>query len=316
MQFTVEGRWRGRDVSVTWEDGELSGDAELVASLRQLDGSGEIIGFTPESQASGRLVLRPSECLEARLSSRELALDTICYWIGDITGVSGDLDWNRPRQLHRVAPRCRSAAGPASRRAHSASSTSTAPITCSCSPSLLWSRLQVGPIVEARAHMGTGGFAVLRENPRMPRMARVLLAGLLFVGGCSDNSSDDAAPTTSATDASTESTASADATTSAPPREAQPGRPCAQVAIAGDLDVPVDHVRGEPECVDGFALVVVCAQEDENCPEGYTVLATVDGRWARIGHTLQTCTEGLVAQGVTPEAARQFEGYDDCFPDE
>ncbi|HEV2809438.1 MAG TPA: hypothetical protein VGV93_03450 [Acidimicrobiales bacterium] len=156
----------------------------------------------------------------------------------------------------------------------------------------------------------------LRENQRMGSIARVLLGGLLIVGACSDNSPDDAAPTTSATDSSTELTASADSTTSAPPRDAQPGRPCDQVTIAGDLDVPVDHIRGEPECVDGFALVVVCEEEHETCPEGYSVLATVDGRWKRIGHTLQTCTEGLVRQGVTPEAARQFEGYFDCFPDE
>ncbi|HEV2069153.1 MAG TPA: hypothetical protein VGR26_05120 [Acidimicrobiales bacterium] len=45
-----------------------------------------------QAEASGRLVLRRSECLEASLSSRKLALDTICYWIGDITAVSGDLD--------------------------------------------------------------------------------------------------------------------------------------------------------------------------------------------------------------------------------
>ncbi len=109
------------------------------------------------------------------------------------------------------------------------------------------------------------------------------------------------------------SPASADSTTGAPPREAQPGPPCAQVAIAGDLDVPVDHVRIEPECADGFALVAVCDDEDESCPEGCTVLATVDGHWERIGHTLQTCIEELVAQGVTPEAARQLEGYSDCF---
>ena len=118
---------------------------------------------------------------------------------------------------------------------------------------------------------------------RMPSIAGVLLATLLIVGGCSDNSSDDAAPTTSATHSSTESTASADSTTSAPPREGQPGPPCAQITIAGDLDVPVGHVRSEPECVDGFALVVVCEEEDDNCPEGFTVLATVDGHWERIG---------------------------------
>ncbi len=45
-----------------------------------------------QAEASGRPVLRRSECLEASLSSRKLALDTICHWIGDITAVSGDLD--------------------------------------------------------------------------------------------------------------------------------------------------------------------------------------------------------------------------------
>lgn len=83
--------------------------------------------------------------------------------------------------------------------------------------------------------------------------------------------------------------------------------------VAVNLDIRVERVRSEPECVDGFALVVVC-EEDGACPEGFTVLGAVDGRWRRIGHTLQTCTEELSAQGVTPEAASRFESYFDCFP--
>ncbi len=40
------------------------------------------------------------------------------------------------------------------------------------------------PAAQATAHMGTGGFGVLREHPRMRSTARVLLPGLLIVGGC------------------------------------------------------------------------------------------------------------------------------------
>ena len=148
---------------------------------------------------------------------------------------------------------------------------------------------------------------------RVRGVAGVVLTGLLIIGACSDDSADEAAPTTSLRASSTDSTASpAPTTSSAPSRESQSAGRCAQAVVAVDLDVPVDRIHSEPECVDGFALVVVC-EEDGACPEGYTVLATVDGRWERIGHTLQTCTEELSAQGVTPEAARRFEGYFDCF---
>lgn len=40
------------------------------------------------------------------------------------------------------------------------------------------------PAAQATAHMGTGGFGVLREHPRMRSMAGVLLPGILIVGGC------------------------------------------------------------------------------------------------------------------------------------
>lgn len=79
MPFRVEGCWRGRNVAVTWNNGELTGDPELVSSLRRLDGSGEIVGLDDDD--------RP---IEASLSSTSAALDTICYWVGDIRKIEGD----------------------------------------------------------------------------------------------------------------------------------------------------------------------------------------------------------------------------------
>ena len=79
VAFRVEGCWRGRNVAVTWNNGELIGDPELVSSLRLLDGSAEIIGLDDDD--------RP---IEASLSSTSAALDTICYWVGDIRKIEGD----------------------------------------------------------------------------------------------------------------------------------------------------------------------------------------------------------------------------------
>jgi hypothetical protein len=48
MKFTATGMFQGRRVSITWEDGEVSGDPEAVAALKQLakDKVGEPVGIS------------------------------------------------------------------------------------------------------------------------------------------------------------------------------------------------------------------------------------------------------------------------------
>lgn len=78
----------GRRVSITWDRGEVSGDPELAESLRALDGSGEVVGIRGDGGKS--------HVVEASLSRRDLALDTICYWIGHVTALHGDLGGANP----------------------------------------------------------------------------------------------------------------------------------------------------------------------------------------------------------------------------
>lgn len=73
----TEGR---RLVTVTWDEGKLSGDEQLVASLLALSGSGEVVGIDKNGHA-----------IEASLEKPDLALETICYWIGEAVAVDGDL---------------------------------------------------------------------------------------------------------------------------------------------------------------------------------------------------------------------------------
>lgn len=83
MAFTLVGRWvahNRRLVTVTWDDGKLSGDPELTVSLRALDGSGEVVGFDDGNHE-----------LVADLSSPSLALETISYWMGEVLAIDGEI---------------------------------------------------------------------------------------------------------------------------------------------------------------------------------------------------------------------------------
>jgi hypothetical protein len=79
MRFVVRGRHGGRRVSVTWEDGRVSGDEPLVSNVRAMDGVGEPVADTPEGMRY------------ASLATPEEALDTITYLMESVESVMGDL---------------------------------------------------------------------------------------------------------------------------------------------------------------------------------------------------------------------------------
>lgn len=126
--------------------------------------------------------------------------------------------------------------------------------------------------------------------------------------------------TTTTSQAPTTTTSTTTTTTTAGPiGNPAPTDLCQPDVMAADLGVPADHVEIRlRQCVDGYSLAVTCNRADaETCPEGYSVLELVEGRWARLGHSLQTCVEELEGMGVPGEIASQFEGFVDCFsPDD
>ena len=80
MRFTVRGLHRDRPVVVTWDDGDLDGDATLVAELQALDGVAEPVRTMPDG--SLRFV---------DLADPETALDTIFYVVQRIDDIEGDV---------------------------------------------------------------------------------------------------------------------------------------------------------------------------------------------------------------------------------
>ena len=102
VAFTVGGRWiwRGRNVQVTWDAGTLSGDDdEFITSLRSLDGSGEIVGFDEH----GKPIL-------ASFAAPEVALETICCWMGEVHTIDGELPPGLDPGDYIDEPRCGSGA--------------------------------------------------------------------------------------------------------------------------------------------------------------------------------------------------------------
>jgi hypothetical protein len=84
MSFTADCRWRGRDVAVTWSDGQIYGDEDIVAYLMAQEECGEPIG-TEHGQV-----------VETSFRSRAEALDSLFCLIGPFTSVRGELGPARP----------------------------------------------------------------------------------------------------------------------------------------------------------------------------------------------------------------------------
>lgn len=148
------------------------------------------------------------------------------------------------------------------------------------------------------------------------RVLALSVGTALTVAACGSSGGEGTRPPAEESTASSSSSTSTE--TTAAPTSSSTTTPPPSGCTPGDMarDLGVTSVGGV-ECVEDWALAGVCSAPDPiDCVDTTRLLHLVEGRWADVGYSLQTCVEELVGQGVPEAVAARFEGFTRCFDPE